>query len=133
MFALAPAFLSAASPRRTPINSVRASVGAGFAIGNMMNQSFAQSSAPPPPPSSSAPPPPPGAASAARWSLAIDGKTYGPYTDDAVRGMLSSGQVDPATQAWRPGASAWAPLSSYSELDAGGAAPPPPPPPPPVK
>lgn len=111
-----------------------AGLGAGVAIGNMMGQSFQQSSAaaPPPPPGSAAPPPPPGGSAAARWSLAIDGKTYGPYTDDALRGMLRSGQVDPATHAWRPGASGWAPLSTYTELDA-GAAPPPPPPPPPVK
>ena len=46
-----------------------------------------------------------------------------------LRGMLRSGQVDPATNAWRPGASGWAPLSTYSELDAGGTMSPPPPPP----
>jgi aminopeptidase N len=78
------------------------------------------------------PPPPPGSASAApRWSLAIDGKTYGPYTDDALRGMLQSGQVTLTTQAWHPGASGWAPLSDFPEL--GATAPPPPPPPPPPK
>ena len=34
-----------------------------------------------------------GAANAPRWSLAIDGKTYGPYTDDALKAMVQSGQV----------------------------------------
>ncbi len=116
-----------------------AGLGAGFAIGGAMSQAFnagnamnAGSAAPPPPPP---PPPPPGAgggaASVARWTLAIDGKTYGPYTDDALRAMVQSGQVTPATQGWRPGASAWAPLSEFAEL--GMAAPPPPPPPPPPK
>lgn len=103
-------------------------LGAGVAMGNMMGQSF---NAPPPPSGSTAPPPPPGASTnAPRWSLAIDGKTYGPYTDDAVRGMLANGQVAPTTQAWRPGAGGWAPLDSYGELGSSAGAPPPPPPPP---
>jgi membrane protease subunit (stomatin/prohibitin family) len=102
-------------------------LGAGLAMGNMMGQAM---SAPPASPGTSAPPPPPMAPQAApRWSLAIDGKTSGPYTDDALRSMVISGQVSPTTQAWRPGAAGWAPLDSYSEL--GLAMPPPPPPPPP--
>jgi membrane protease subunit (stomatin/prohibitin family) len=103
-----------------------AGLGAGVAIGNMMGNAFQQQ-----PTGGAAPPPPPSAPAAARWSLAIDGKTYGPYTDDALRSMLRNGQVDPATPAWRPGAGGWAPLSTYSELEAGAV--PPPPPPPPVK
>ena len=102
-------------------------IGAGMAIGQQMGSAM---SAPPPPTSSSAPPPPPGgSANVPRWSLAIDGKTYGPYTDDALKAMVSSGQVPASTQAWRPGASGWAPLESYSELGLGGSMPPPPPPP----
>lgn len=104
-----------------------AGIGAGMAIGQTMAGAF---NAPPAPSGSSAPPPPPGAPShAPRWSLAIDGKTYGPYTDDALKAMVSSGQVTSSTQAWRPGAAGWAPLDSYSELDLGGGAMPPPPPP----
>jgi membrane protease subunit (stomatin/prohibitin family) len=113
-----------------------AGIGAGMAIGNAMGQAFGSQSASghsaPPPPSASTPPPPPGAApNVPRWSLAIDGKTYGPYTDDALKGMVQSGQVLPTTTAWRPGASGWAPLETYSELGlgGGGSAPPPPPPP----
>ncbi len=99
-------------------------LGAGVAMGQAMGGAFQQqSSAPPPPPGG-------GGASAPRWSLAIDGKTYGPYTDDALRGMIQSGQVAPATQAWRPGAAGWAPVESYAELGGGSAMPPPPPPPP---
>ena len=116
-----------------------AGIGAGMAMGQMMSQSMGQSggqsnAAPPPPGASSAPPPPPGgSANVPRWSLAIDGKTYGPYTDDALKNMVEGGQVTPSTQAWRPGASGWAPLDSYSELGLGGGSAMPPPPPPSVK
>jgi membrane protease subunit (stomatin/prohibitin family) len=105
-------------------------IGAGVAMGQAMGGAF--NAAPPPPSGSAAPPPPPGGAtsSAPRWSLAIDGKTYGPYTDDALKAMIQSGQVAASTQAWRPGASGWASLDSYAELGLGGATPPPPPPPP---
>jgi hypothetical protein len=102
-------------------------------MGQAMSGAFG-TAAPPPPSGSAAPPPPPGqAANVPRWSLAIDGKTYGPYTDDALRAMVQGGQVTPSTQAWHPGASGWAPLDTYSELGLGNAAPPPPPPPPPAK
>jgi membrane protease subunit (stomatin/prohibitin family) len=114
------------------VAGIGAGLGAGMAIGQTMGGAF---NAPPPPPGSSTalPPPPGGAANTPRWSLAIDGKTYGPYTDDALKNMLSSGQVTASTSAWRPGASGWAPLDSYSELGLGGGTPPPPPPPPPSK
>jgi hypothetical protein len=69
-----------------------------------------------------------------RWSLAIDGKTYGPYTDDALKAMVQSGQVAANTQCWRPGAAGWSTVDSYDELGGGNnSAMPPPPPPPPAK
>jgi membrane protease subunit (stomatin/prohibitin family) len=104
-----------------------ASIGAGLAIGNAMGQAFNTSAAAPPPP----PLPGGSAAAAPRWSVAIDGKTYGPYTDDVLRGMVQSGQVALSTQVWRPGAAGWSPISDVPEL--GLSAPPPPPPPPPPK
>ena len=104
-------------------------IGAGMAMGQMMGQSMNQP--PAAPGGSSAPPPPPGPqANVPRWSLAIDGKTYGPYTDDALKNMIQGGQVAAGTQAWRPGASGWAPLETYSELELGGGSSMPPPPPP---
>lgn len=104
-----------------------AGLGAGVAIGGMMGQAMSSAAAP-------APPPPPGAAAAAaRWSIAVDGKTFGPFTDDALRAMVQSGQVAPGAQAWRPGASGWAPLNTYADFDAGTTPPPPPPPPAPTK
>src|SRR5712691_4333231 len=51
-----------------------AGLGAGLAIGGAMGQAF---NAPPAPPSG-----------AARWSIAIDGKTSGPFTDDALKAMV---------------------------------------------
>jgi len=94
-----------------------AGLGAGVAIGSAMGQAFGAAAAPPPPPP---------AAAGARWSVIIDGKTYGPYTDDAVRAMVASGQLSPSAQVWKPGASGWAPASDFPEL---GATPPPVPPP----
>lgn len=111
--------------------SAGAGLGAGMAIGNAMGSAFNQSSAAAPPP----PPPgaPPAPSMSPRWSLAIDGKTYGPYTDDALRTMVQNGQVAPTTPAWRPGAAGWAPVTEFSELGLGGGAAMPPPPPPPPK
>lgn len=51
-----------------------------------------------------------------RWSLAVDGETYGPYTDDSMRNMVATGQVAPETLAWKPGAAGWAPVSTFEEL-----------------
>jgi hypothetical protein len=114
-----------------------AGLGAGLAIGQAMGGAFSQvqqqqPGAAPPPPPGSAPvaPPPPSPSMAPRWSLAIDGKTYGPYTDDALKTMLSAGQVARDTQAWHPGAAGWAPLNTYGDFGSDAAAPPPPPPPP---
>jgi len=103
-------------------------LGAGVAMGQAMGSAF---NAPPPPQGGAAPPPPPGGqVSAPRWSVAIDGKTYGPYTDDTLKAMVQSGQIAPSTQAWRPGSSGWAPVDTYSELALGGGSAMPPPPPP---
>ncbi|HYO79477.1 MAG TPA: SPFH domain-containing protein [Thermoanaerobaculia bacterium] len=105
-------------------------LGAGMAMGQAMSGAFNNAASAPPAPGHAAPPPPPGPqANVPRWSLAIDGKTYGPYTDDALKAMVQGGQVAPATQAWRPGASGWAPLDTYAELGLGGGHDMPPPPP----
>jgi membrane protease subunit (stomatin/prohibitin family) len=105
-------------------------IGAGIAMGGAMGQAMTSGMGTPPAPGMF-PPPPAGAGFAApRWSLTVDGKTYGPYTDDALKGMVSAGQVAPGTLAWKPGAASWAPLSAFEEF-AGAAAPAPPAPPPP--
>jgi membrane protease subunit (stomatin/prohibitin family) len=120
------------------VAGVGVGIGAGVAMGQAMGQAFGMSAAggapgvpaPPPAPGGATPPPPPGAPAGPRWSLTVDGKTYGPYTDDALKGMLAAGQVAPSTLAWCPGAAGWAPVQSYPDFAAGGAVPPPPPPPP---
>jgi membrane protease subunit (stomatin/prohibitin family) len=106
-------------------------LGAGVAMGNMMGQAFnqPQQQAPPPPAAGAAAPPPPPASGGAQWSLAIEGKTYGPYAESALKQMLSSGQVAPDTMAWKPGAAQWAPLNTFAEFGDGASAAPPPPPP----
>ena len=108
-------------------------IGAGIAMGGVMGQAMAANlgGAPPMPGMGGAPPPPAGPGFAApRWSVTIDGKTYGPYTDDALKSMVAAGQVAPGTLAWKPGAAGWAPLSTFEEF-AGSSAPAPPTPPPP--
>ncbi len=118
-----------------------AGLGAGMAIGGVMGQAFQPMMAPQAPPpgyAAPAPPPAPGAAAppppapaSARWSLAIEGKTYGPYTDEALKQMIAAGQVAPATLAWHPGAAGWAPIQTFPGFEGTnpGAVPPPPPPP----
>ncbi len=102
-------------------------VGAGVAMGQMMGQAMAGAGAPPAPGGAAPPPPPAAPALTPRWSLAVGGQTYGPYTDAQVRSMLAAGQVAAGTPAWRPGATGWAPAESYPELGAGATPPPPPP------
>lgn len=110
--------ISIAAANPGGIAGAGAGIGAGLAIGSAMGQAF--NSAPPPPP------PMAPAGGGARWSVAIDGKTFGPYTDDVLRGMVQSGQVSLSAHVWRPGASAWAPITDFPEL--GASVPPPPPP-----
>jgi membrane protease subunit (stomatin/prohibitin family) len=106
-------------------------IGAGIAMGGMMGSAMGGSFAGAGGAGPMAPPPPAGPGFAApRWSVTIDGKTYGPYTDDALKSMVAAGQVAPGTLAWKPGAAGWAPLSTFEEF-AGSSAPAPPTPPPP--
>ncbi len=120
-------------------------LGAGVGMGQIMGQAMQgvaggapAAAAPPPAPGAPVPPPPPGAAApppppapaAPRWSLAVGGQTYGPYTDEALRAMIAAGQVAPNTMAWHPGAAGWAPLRTYPGFGEASGTPPPPPPPP---
>jgi membrane protease subunit (stomatin/prohibitin family) len=100
-------------------------VGAGVAMGQMMAGAMAGAGAGAGPQAAGAPPPP----ASSRWSLTVEGKIYGPYTEDALRNMVAAGQVSAETLAWHPGSTGWAPLSSYAGWSGGIAAPPPPPPP----
>jgi membrane protease subunit (stomatin/prohibitin family) len=110
-------------------------IGAGIAMGGMMGNAMGSSMAGAGGASPMAPPPPPPAPgfAAPRWSLTVDGKTYGPYSDEAVRGMVASGQVAAGTLAWKPGAAGWAPISTFDEFAAAGGSAQAPPPPPPAR
>jgi membrane protease subunit (stomatin/prohibitin family) len=109
-------------------------IGAGIAMGGMMGSALNSGMSGAGGGGPMAPPPPAGAGFAVpKWSLTVDGKTYGPYTDDALKGMVSAGQVAPGTLAWKPGAASWAPLSTFEEFAGAGAPPPPMPPPPPPR
>ncbi len=55
---------------------------------------------------------------AERWSIAVDGRTFGPYSDDVLKRMLAASQVLPTTLAWCPGATGWAPIQTYTEFRA---------------
>jgi Tfp pilus assembly major pilin PilA len=46
-----------------------------------------------------------------------DGQKYGPYTEANVRLWLREGQLTPDTLAWRPGMTAWMPLSTFAFVD----------------
>lgn len=108
-----------------------AGLGAGVAIGQMMGQAMQAAPVGGAPQVAGAPPPPP-PGSAPRWSLALAGQVYGPYTDEQIRSMLAAGQVTRETLAWKPGAPGWAALGSYPEFPPTPGMPPPPPPAPPA-
>jgi len=81
-------------------------LGAGLAIGQTMAQTMGQTMTPPPA----------AAAVAAHWSLSLAGRNFGPYTDQAVREMISTGQIESTALAWKPGAAGWAAIGSYPEF-----------------
>jgi len=81
-------------------------MGAGLAMGQIMGQALAQGPVAQP------------AAMAARWSVHPADRPIGPLSDEALRGMVARGELDPTVPAWRPGAEGWAPLNSYPEFAA---------------
>lgn len=44
--------------------------------------------------------------------LSRDGHTYGPYTENQIRGMIASGHASPDDDAWEEGMADWKPLRS---------------------
>jgi len=92
-------------------------LGAGIAMGQTMGQVMASSQATPARQPVQAGP---------LWTLNVDGKNQGPYTEQALIEMIRAGQVGPETLVWKPGDMGWAPAASHRELAAH--MPPPPPP-----
>jgi len=64
------------------------------------------------------------------WYLAINGKSYGPYTADDVAARLRDGRINPDTQVYGPDTPTWAPLKQVAALAPllNTGQPPPPPP-----
>ncbi len=117
--------MAAANPGGTAGAAV--GLGAGVAMGGAMAQMM-----PPVPRQEPMPAPPAGpgasAAPAAIWHVSLEGRSFGPYSSQALREMVRAGQVPLTAMAWKPGSAGWAPLPSYPEFsDLGPPAPPPPP------
>nr|NQU89800.1 SPFH domain-containing protein [Bacteroidota bacterium] len=105
-------------------------LGMGFGMAsqmmNTMNQ--AQQSQQPPQQSAPAPPPLPGQLV---FHIAVDGKQYGPYDMNALKGMVTQNQLSSETLVWKAGMANWEAAGTIAELSQlFGATPPPPPPPP---
>lgn len=55
----------------------------------------------------------------ARWHLAVDGQSFGPYETSMIGIMSAARQIDPdACHAWTEGMAAWTPLRQVPELAA---------------
>lgn len=47
------------------------------------------------------------------WYFAINGESFGPYTEDELQHRFESGRLDRDTHIWRQGMDAWVPVSDY--------------------
>lgn len=107
-------------------------MGMGMAMGNQMGNMFQPnqfnpqtgmqggSNTPPPPP------PPP----VVQYFTAVNGVQSGPFTDQVIQQMITTGQVKKDTLVWKNGMANWLPAEQVPELlPFFGSVPPPPPPP----
>lgn len=62
----------------------------------------------------------------AKWFVAADGKSQGPYSRDQLLAGLASGAYNESTMVWRDGFGNWLPADQVAELKNISAAPPPP-------
>ena len=95
-------------------------LGAGIAMGQTMGQTMGQAMG-----AAGMSPAPQAQPAGVLWTLNIEGKNYGPYTEQVVAEMIRSGQIGPATLVWKPGDAGWAPAAGDKDLAAH--MPPPPP------
>ena len=101
----------------------------GGNLGAFAGQQFQQSQQPQyqQPQQQMAPPPPPPAAP--MFYVAVNGQQQGPFTIQALQGMIASGGFGPNSLVWTAGMSGWQAASTVAALSAlFGAVPPPPPP-----
>jgi membrane protease subunit (stomatin/prohibitin family) len=71
--------------------------------------------------------PPTPESDASLWHVAMDGRTYGPYSTSQIAQAIASGQLRGETLVWSAGMGGWTPLAGVPRLAA--FFPPPPPPP----
>lgn len=95
-------------------------MGIGFAMANRMAGGAGMTGSP------VAPPPVP----ASVFHVAVDGATQGPFTLEAVKQGIASGQITSATLMWSPTLTGWTPASGIPMIAPllSGQVPPPPPP-----
>lgn len=111
------------------VGGLGAQMAAGMAMADMMKNSMQppQAATPTAPPTAPGLTPPPVPALA--FYIAPNNAQQGPFTLDALRQRVASGELTPDTLAWREGLAAWAPASQVPELSGLFAAVPPPLPP----
>ena len=86
-------------------------MGMGFAMANQMGQAMSgdgQQQAPP----SAGPPPLPNK----QYHVAIDGKQYGPYDTNTLKGMVQGGRVNRDTLVWAQGMAGWSKAGKVPDL-----------------
>ncbi|MBO4527812.1 MAG: SPFH domain-containing protein [Victivallales bacterium] len=101
----------------------------GGNLGAFAGQQFQQSQQPQyqQPQQQMAPPPPPPAAP--MFYVAVNGQQQGPFTIQALQGMIASGGFGPNSLVWTAGMSGWQAANTVAALSGlFGAVPPPPPP-----
>lgn len=102
-------------------------VGAGFAMGGQMAQSFSQGQQQGLPQEATPPPPP---VVAPQYHVLINGQQNGPHELSGVTMMIHKGEINAQTLIWKPGMVQWMPAGQDSEVNAIISASTPPPPPP---
>lgn len=61
---------------------------------------------------------PPGGAAQGDWFFAINGESFGPYTEDEILHRFESGRLERNTHVWRQGMDAWMPVEDYAPFAA---------------
>jgi membrane protease subunit (stomatin/prohibitin family) len=87
-------------------------IGAGVAIGQQMGAALGGG------PSSSGTAAPPPLPTNVQFHVALDGKASGPFDMATLQGLVSSGQVNANTLAWKSGMANWVAAGSVPELQA---------------
>lgn len=102
--------IEAAAKNPGGVAGVGAGLGAGFAVAQSMAGAMSAAAQPQAAPHA-APPPVPTA-----FFIAVNGAQAGPFDLNTLRAKLATGELTPATLAWKPGLPAWTPAAQLPEL-----------------